>query len=1238
MPVQIDVFDFKCFNQLRNGEAFDRNLSEFTPNLVGNIGETIKVEYTVNIQQSANTEGSEEWFIINDVSFKQIERSSGSFLEDGIQVGDIYNFYSDWQNRRSGSSEYSGTVEFISSDGKQLQYSVRAGTDTTNGNVTNVGIAFILSSQPPFDEDINTNKAAFLKFGLIGNEETFNFLSKTTNSQQVYYVGELVKGDAAKAAESLGSIKDWVSGNLSVEFTVNQPDFLGAQYIVTHQFILNPFYILSYREFIDNGTIPDLLAGDSSIKYAAEVELRKTLTNTGSSKLSDFAGLNGFVGWYGENFNGLNRKYAVLSTTYEDAGTTDPLDGININASTKATIVIDNFDGAISDYSCSLYLIRLPDSEDDYIGTETNLIDNFLLKSEIVSNPDTTTPNVTTSIISGDLVIEYTINYTVAERLQLTTEDEYLLLVQIEDPNIGAGDSDRVMLIADLKNYVEIDFLAGFVNIGKYDILQHTQDLGDVGSPVQVLSNEDGILLDSLVGVDRTRNVIINGISVQLLARNTNTGNTFQLDSYILNIGDFVDSGGIQQINVETTRGYSLPIGDNFNLVKMQTSGQAGDFQQYVLQLGQKIKWQDWIFNPDVDSVFFDASQPNNNLNEKTSNYSGKQDYEIYLAIVVNVTGEDDLGRLISGDSLNFNLILDTKDYDESDNGVTGTIQTFDLETGNSLEGNILYNGKDTLFRAVFQNAGTMQYGIHRIEPSQNRGDGILELSSVKPSIPNNILKPVTGETLLKFDLVGSDLTTECIIDGSLIQEGVQYKLSARVGQEPLILENPFTFTVNTSEAGVSGATEFQLPLIASGAYDIVVDKGNGDPFLFINTWNDPATLLDYSSTGAGNYTINIYGILRGWQFEDGGDAQKMVDIANWGTFQPTNEGVFFGCSNMDISATDIIDLSQTTTLSRFFRDCTILEFNTSIGFWDVSAIDTYSEMFREARAFNRSLNNWIINTSVPIVMNSMFNNARAYDQPMDNWDVSQVTNFGGMFQAAIVFDQDITGWVMSSAISVGSMFNNADAFNQPIGNWERVGSTLANVTNFGSMFQNNGIFNQPIDNWNTSGAINMALMFNAASSFNQPVNSWDVSGVTNMLGMFRDSDFNRPLNLWDVSLVTDMRDMFRDARDFDQDISGWITTALQRTDNMFRGADSFNRNLGGWDIGNLISASTMFIGAITLSTANLDALLNGWAAQVPSINNNVVFGAENTARSAASDAAVTTLTNAPYNWTINTL
>ena len=1003
MPVNIDILDFRCFNQLRNGLNFDINLAEFTPNLVGNIGEKVAVSFTAHVGQTAFADSTSEWDM--QIGINEIVRSSGSFLNDSIQVGDGFTFYGDWLNRKTTAGEYTATVDFLSSDGLTLKYTVLVGAEVSTGLNSNVGLIFEQQIV-----EANRNTALFLKFGLIGNDETFNYLSKTTESLQVYYAGGLVFGGATKDARPLGSIRDWVSGEAEFTFEGGAPDVGLAEYTIYHEFILNPFYILAYREFIDSGTIPELLAGDSSMKYAAELDFRKTLTDTGSSKIQSFDGLDGFVGWYGENFNGLNNDYAVKSVTYEEFVGGAPLTGININVSTKVIITVENITGPITDYSCGAYLIKIPESEDDYIGTTTDLLENFLFKSSIVSSPATVGTGITTSLVSGDLVIEYEVEYFTAQKLQLTTNNEYLLLVQVEDPTISVGDSDRVMLIAALRNYIDIDFLADFINVPTYGFLQHGQVLGvDVGETSPITSNEDGLLLDAIFGANITRNVVINAITAKLIAHFPAQNKSFELDQYSLNIGDLIISGGVQQIEVNTTRGYPLPVGDDFNLVKVVTGDLVGDFRQYSLQLGQKIKWQDAAFNPAVDNVFFDSSQPNNNLNKKSSNYSGKQSYEIRLSLVINVTGIDDLGRTLTGDFINLGGIIDVNDYSESEDAVTGIIQTFDLETGSSLEGDILYNGKDTLFKAVFSNAASMQLAIHRIEPSQNQGDGITELSSLFLPAVNNLLKPLDGETQLKFDLAGSVLTTQCIIDGLLVQEGIAYKLSARAGVIPVIA-NPLVFVVDTTISGASASDQFELRM--SGAvilYD--VDWGDGNEDL------DQTGNITHTYDVGGVYTISVDGASFSIRFANLGDKNKITNLQEWGG-NVTVTGMFHGCGNMIVTATDVPTIGNEFNLglASAFQSASSVTNIPNIGLWDVSIITKMGNIFRGLVLVTvfEDIGDWDT-SNVDDMLFAFRGDALQNEPTLANLDVSSVTDMNSLFFNNALFNQDISGWDFGS-------------------------------------------------------------------------------------------------------------------------------------------------------------------------------------------------------------------------------
>lgn len=319
-------------------------------------------------------------------------------------------------------------------------------------------------------------------------------------------------------------------------------------------------------------------------------------------------------------------------------------------------------------------------------------------------------------------------------------------------------------------------------------------------------------------------------------------------------------------------------------------------------------------------------------------------------------------------------------------------------------------------------------------------------------------------------------------------------------------------------------------------------------------------------------------------------DRNRLIDVEQWGGVHWNSmEIAFLICNNLNISATDIPDLSSVTSMQGMFSGCKSLTGPTNIGSWDVShindmkylfsqaskfnqAIDTWdvsnvtdmSYMFSMDTSFNQALNNW--NTLNVTDMNSMFNGAEGFNQPIDNWNTSNVTDMSSMFFWATSFNQPIGIWNTSNVTNMSRMFNHASNFNQSIGNWNTV-----NVTDMSRMFYEAYDFNEPIGSWNTVNVTNMSEMFSAANSFNQPIGTWNTINVTDMSYMFDGAfDFNQPIENWNTMKVTNMSCMFRSALVFNQPIGNWNISNVTDISYMFAGAKIFNQPIGTWNTNNI--------------------------------------------------------------------
>ena len=315
-------------------------------------------------------------------------------------------------------------------------------------------------------------------------------------------------------------------------------------------------------------------------------------------------------------------------------------------------------------------------------------------------------------------------------------------------------------------------------------------------------------------------------------------------------------------------------------------------------------------------------------------------------------------------------------------------------------------------------------------------------------------------------------------------------------------------------------------------------------------------------------------------------EKSKLQEIKQWWNIKWSSfNSAFKDMTNVQLTATDVPDLSLVTDMSSAFQGATNFTGNASMSGRDTSNVINMSRVFRSAKKFNA---------------------------PIGWWKTQNVTDMSEMFSEAHFFNQDISNWNLGKVTTVRDMFSSALKFN----NGEVAGASGKSLP------------------WNTEHVKDFFGMFRSAVSFNQPVGSWNTSSGTNMERMFdRAHRFNQPLQNWDTSNVTTMLAMFQMAYAFNQDLSHFNTQNVKDMNSMFWSASKFNQDISSWNISNVKTFRNL-LELTSFSMENYEKLLTGWSTQT--VQPNVLLGAQGISYcSVAAQTARNKLVSAPNYWII---
>lgn len=806
----------KIHYQDYNGENLDQNLTEFTENLADGITERIRAIHKVAVSSKIESSVGNPLFIDGNVLY----RINGGDFTDGFWIGDTISVYN---ANISGFEVADRVITNIQAD--QIDFDGAPHPDPAFG----------------FEEGALYNKTplrAFeFSFGIIGNDEAFNTISKIDNNNQSFYspteVGSGPVGSrdtTFQACTPLGTDRSWhTRDSVQVRFVQDLPFTLlrgyEQEFEVDHICDTGPFFLDGELGNLLNDVVTELFQNGKSLKYVFDVSLKTFLTNPNTTKFGSYELSQGSVGWYNRSYNGLNNQYSPESIEYFDDATAAQIDAIQVGGITNTELIINSDDATFqSGHNVILDIFYLaseveyrPDPTDPSGGivADRDVYENFI-KEKVVLEINGSNNNsgfiidATATLLSASQIqIDFQTQYGVDQQSRLDQLKYYAISATVSDQSLPMVSSDKVSLLSDVRQFIKSTDVPDLFTIKTNTrVFGHHEQYGvDAGFTDLKGWIEDGVLLESDFGLAVDEIARLESLEVSVIAHNQTSGEIFNIDKFNIPLSSaVVDPNGFQLFSLDQTRNYKLGSNSQFNWVKLTHEGstfiQASTinpatnilFNEYKLLCGYKVPWETWQAIQ-AYTGFYNSSEDNNGLNKNTSNYSDAllpngdvNPFTVHFAVSANVSVNNvdslDFGTVTTYVEATPELSISDSEEDSSTPGWTCSIETETLD-GTNLEGGFS-NTENTLIRTtITPDSGdtsvlTNPIMVVRLDRVEGGPISINELSSFWGSASNNPLTPVSPNTHVVIVDFTTHLEAVSIMDYTLMDTNIEHRISSR--------------------------------------------------------------------------------------------------------------------------------------------------------------------------------------------------------------------------------------------------------------------------------------------------------------------------------------------------------------------------------------------------------------------------------------------------------------------------
>lgn len=713
-------------------------------------------------------------YYINFVSAsKKIIWVGKSFETEGFKLGDTIEV--------TGSSANDGTYTITAISG---------GTITVAESLTNESIDSGLI------EGKTECTGVRFRYNTIENSAAIDFNSLTDGNELILSAEDLDYSDTSTEVPM-----DWIgtfhSNNLG-SATIKGSGTLN-QFIITHTFFINPFFLLAQLADLENSIPPDYFLNTKCLKYIYSPDLLYSGLDPNNGQFSgpDYMWETfqlGNTGWGNERLNGGTAKYTMASIDFEVGG--EAKDYADFNQETDFEIVINSTNGTFSNNNTKFVINHfiLPESETEYKNTSRDQTQNFMFdrRQQTVGsaavNGDNygTSKQVLTDIVgtynsASQITITGKINLSTAYKARISTLEnkKFMLLVTVQDHTKATSSTDVVTCFFDEAPLSQYDTDLSDPGVGTIGTVFNYFPTTDVSVDEAGMFVEDLQRGKSILTVDISEDALINDVSVIIRAEKADE--SFELERRDFSFAGAVISGGVQQMNIDELRGFILGPSNPFNVVslKRRSDLDSGDLKRYELIYSFRIRWEYFIQLAGVHPDFHDILQRFNGSNQDWNRYFIGSGWSLNYVVQMNIQKDGYINTITNSKTLSAYTYDDATDWSQS-------VKVYDIDTDTEIPDNIL-SDKIVRVEATFDKVSGSNpdaadvFGVIEYEPYESGGENVIRnINSGYIHESGSPFESTLGNKLLETTGGGSDpIVFIAHIDGRKLTNPP--KLSARI-------------------------------------------------------------------------------------------------------------------------------------------------------------------------------------------------------------------------------------------------------------------------------------------------------------------------------------------------------------------------------------------------------------------------------------------------------------------------